>query len=738
MVVFIEGEGRFYNLLKGKISMSNWLFAAASLFALIFACADSSEILSLNLEFLPVWSSTVEDLAREVMLLQLLMEKVHITGIGSPIDQIVQLHLFKAWTKITELNDPNDPRRKIVDKWFASGWIIQSPKFNWHSILVDEVNAFFSVDERIILRFLLFPLFSDSKQLLTYQVAVSLNALHLVKDLCRESSLVLSLNLMHKFVRFGDHLHRAMQDTFDALVELKSNTSSFSSCPKPSRPILKNGAKIGSPKGTIRKVMKSGNIHKPLKIAAKKQEEDKAKLVARVHDFVLKIAPVSGLMKLWNLDSSEILADIVSDHLRKRNSQDIYRKLDFYAFIENECDKNSWNILNLSQSHVISIVRAKQQNSVMSPDKMNAYMRWFNRVMGLSFPEIHQAVRDHCKQSQSKKGRKIGKAPCPSPYDILFWEELTMIPDTPILVKRFCAKLLLCVNSGLRIQDAQRSVITEIESSLIRGVMSHRKDAKDGSESNPVEWVASKFSLLSSPWWNYLVVGEADCIFMTYVNSKLKKCSILNKYAQQSKTPASTKEIIGCIKDIFRLPNRFNRLIEESKEFDSTILRGHSLRHFMPSLGDLLCLDEDRSSLLGRWALAKRNKWVMARHYSVVRLYVASQTQEFLLESLAKVIVTCWPIAPNGPKFCWSLVKTRSNVSVLPPVQVHVHNALDLVPGEILESPDLSSIFPVNEVELVAKHRKEASADSDSASSDSESDGDYSGSDYAPSEDLSD
>ena len=560
-----------------------------------------------------------------------------------------------------------DRRYDLVELWRAKGWLIPGVSSKFDNSLNRLINTKFSFLEIGPIRRLFNEVKGSNDTVSAYDVGVIFSDEPSVRDVAKSSNVHLTEEMLQKVLAIGRECFGYLNASINSLhipKRPKFTSPKFGESPpvkvETNTPIVTKVCK------KIRKIFfKAPSESDPeafISAAKNKEQENKESLCKRVHQVAESVFHLSSLPGLWKITDLNKFGIVVADSLKHRNPRNVEQKLKFLEWIMDTCLSLNLVANNLDQADLLELMKIKQKETNMQMPGFTMRLRWASLHFGLNFPEVDPIIKQACINNQIKHARKVGKAPTPCPHDVqhLEWQAV----HNPLKhVRIFCAKVCVCLKAGLRVQDAQRSVLCTISDESIRGYAYTSKNASLGTNAPSMQWAATTAAPNDDAKEWYKCLNEelftSDCMFQALSSNKVASSSILIKNLKYNGKACSTKKIVDYIHEILNIDSPFNKRSASSFDKLSVVsLRGHSLRHFMATAADLMSVDPDRSALLGRWRLAKRSQWSQARAYSNERLTAALQTQYMLIKVIKSVTNKC---NVNKSTFSWRLIDPSLN-----------------------------------------------------------------------------
>jgi hypothetical protein len=560
-----------------------------------------------------------------------------------------------------------DRRFDLVELWRSKGWLVPAVSSTFDNSLNRLINTKFSFLEIGPIRRLFNEVKGSNDTVSAYDVGVIFSDEQSVRDVANSSNVHLTGEMLQKVLAIGNECFGYLNASINSLhipKRPKFTSPNFGKSPpvkiESSTPVVTKVCK------KIRKIFfKAPSESDPdsfISAARDKEQSNKESLCKRICQVTVSVFKLSSLPSLWKISDPNKFGSVVADSLKHRNPRNVEQKLKFLEWIVDKCSSLDLDINNLNQADLLELMKIKQKESNMQMPGFTMRLRWVNLHFGLKLPEVDPIIKQACINNQIKHARKVGKASTPCPHDVqhLEWQAV----HNPLKhVRIFCAKVCVCIKAGLRVQDAQRSVLCTISDESIRGYAYTSKNASLGTNAPSMQWAATTAALNDSAkdWYKclYEELFTSDCMFQALSTNKVASSSILVKNLKYNGKTCSTKKIVDYIHEILNISSPFNkRLSRNFDKFAVMPLRGHSLRHFMATAADLMSVDPDRSAPLGRWRLAKRSQWSQARAYSNERLTAALQTQSMLINVIKHVTNKC---NMNKSIFSWLLIDPSLN-----------------------------------------------------------------------------
>jgi hypothetical protein len=239
-------------------------------------------------------------------------------------------------------------------------------------------------------------------------------------------------------------------------------------------------------------------------------------------------------------------------------------------------------------------------------------LRWGAANLG-AILDCPRLIQDAVKASQLRFATVRGPAATPPLALILLFEHIATAASSSSVEQYVAACFCLVLWTGLRLKDLQRSRLVRATPEFLYCDMTRTKSPKA-----PTSFVCPRSGLSTNLW--------SDPLTRTRRASVHLLCELSGPLSDPATTwllsPASYTHICEWLRLLQQLPGVSGLTLPASP----VRLTGHSCRHWMATIGDLLDLPEPRLNLLGRWAAARNRDGSQARKYSSARLEVTVQT----------------------------------------------------------------------------------------------------------------
>lgn len=370
----------------------------------------------------------------------------------------------------------------------------------------------------------------------------------------------------------------------------------------------------------------------------KKEIDSKIRVLARFKNIILNLPQKSLLWDKNQTSDAEFLWKLTESCHSKTKSPGLAQNLKFWDWLVTECGKLEYDPFELDTRSCVELWDIKTMSSKMAADTFRSKLSWAEKHIGAKVSLSDQG-RKTIALRQIHFGAARGQAPSPHFSDLLHLEFLCSNPGTSDAIKIVAAASLLCCWSSLRLVSLQRLTLTKFDfvKRIVYGFLPSIKNEKKDAPSKPVFLEIPMLSLLKEDdlsWVKILEKYNTDRAFLVpNISGPLASSRAIIHCDEQP----SNSAVVGWLNLLFSISSKYNRFLDASlpaHEVD-TKLSGHSMRTLLPSVADVVNLDDGRSRLLGRWRPGRDRDGTINKRYSRTRLLVTRIT----IRALHRVIL---------------------------------------------------------------------------------------------------
>ena len=345
---------------------------------------------------------------------------------------------------------------------------------------------------------------------------------------------------------------------------------------------------------------------------------------------IQQITPESSLFHKFGSDDTAAISGIVVNALSHQDKRGLSMKLKFWKWLKRNCAMLGISPFSLNAVQVIQIWTIKSVASKMTGTTFQSSMNWAEKVFGISNPK-NLIIKSAISNTQINFAKKHGPARTPHVSDVCHLEYLAS-SGTTVACRFMAALFLVAIWASLRIIDLVRSrlIVFDKTKGIAIFEMSTDKTSKLKKAckgKTPVPFAIPLKSLLNTQWWNVIFQAPFVSEFLVPNFASLQDVSFPVKPSKGKKTTVSG----SWLKEIFSMASPYNHRVgleagvAAVNPLEGGKLTGHSFRHFLPTVGDFVHLDEDQGNLLGRWTRLKAKDGTMSKRYSSARMQATIQ-----------------------------------------------------------------------------------------------------------------